>query len=45
LFASGRTLYYSDIGQELGIDLNKVVEICEELEKEQEIGVDVGISE
>ena len=44
LFTSGRTLYYSDIVQELGIDLEMVVDICEELENEKEIGVDAGVS-
>ena len=40
LFLTGRTLYYSDVVRELGIDLEMVVNIFEELEKEQEIGVD-----
>jgi len=44
LFQSGRTLYYSDIVQELGIDLEMVVDICGELEKELEIEVDAGVS-
>ena len=44
LFSSGRTLYYSDIVQELGIDLETVVEICNELEEEKEIGVDASVS-
>jgi DNA invertase Pin-like site-specific DNA recombinase len=39
LFSSGRTLYYSDIVQELGIELETVVEICNELEQEKEIAV------
>lgn len=43
LFQSGRTLYYSDIVQELKIDLETVVEICNELEKEKEIGIDAGV--
>jgi len=34
LFRTGRTLYYSDIVQELGIDIDLVVELCEELESE-----------
>ena len=44
LFSSGRTLYYSDIVKELGIDLETVVDVCDELEKEKEIGVDASIS-
>ena len=44
LFSSGRTLYYSDIVQELGIDLETVIEICNELEEEREIAVDAGLS-
>jgi hypothetical protein len=40
LFSTGRTLYYSDIVQELGIDLETVVDICRELQKDKEIGVD-----
>ncbi len=43
LFQSGVTLYYSDIVQELKIDLETVVEICNELEKEKEIGIDAGV--
>lgn len=43
LFSSGRTLYYSDIAQELGIDLELVVSLCKELEEEGEIGVDASI--
>ena len=43
LFQSGRTFYYSDIVQELKIDLETVVEICNELEKEKEIGIDAGV--
>jgi len=44
LFSSGRTVYYSDIVQELGIDLETVVEICNELEEEKEIGIDASVS-
>jgi len=44
LFQSGRTLYYSDIVKELGIDLETVVDVCDELEKEKEIGIDASIS-
>ena len=38
-FSNGRTLYYSDIVKELGIDLETVVEICNELERDKEIAV------
>ncbi len=44
LFSSGRTLYYSDIVQELKLDLETVVDICNELEEEKGIGVDASIS-
>lgn len=40
LFSSGRTLYYSDIAEELGLDLELVVDICQELQKGREIEVD-----
>lgn len=40
LFSSGKTLYYSDIAQELGLDLELVVDICTELQKQGEIAVD-----
>ena len=40
LFSSDRTLYYSDIAEELGLDLKLVVEICQELEEAGEIAVD-----
>jgi regulator of replication initiation timing len=40
LFSSGRTLYYSDIAEELGLDLELVVDICRELQQEREIKVD-----
>jgi len=45
LFASGRTLFYSDIVKELKLDLETVVDICNELEKEKEIGVDARVSQ
>lgn len=45
LFSDGRTLYYSDIVQELGLDLKTVVDICNELEEEKVIGVDAGVSQ
>ena len=40
LFASGETLFYSDIARRLRIDLPLVVEICQELQNEGEIGLD-----
>ena len=40
LFSSGETLYYSDIAQELGLDLELVVDICTELQKQGEITID-----
>jgi hypothetical protein len=39
LFATGKTLYYSDIEIELGIGLETVVEICNELMEAGEIDV------
>jgi len=43
LFSSGRTLYYSDIAEELGLDLKLVVDICHELQESGEIGIDGGV--
>jgi Mn-dependent DtxR family transcriptional regulator len=40
LFSSGRTLYYSDIAEELRLDLKLVVDICRELEENGEVKVD-----
>lgn len=40
LFSKGKTLYYSDITQELRLDLELVVNICNELQKQGEITVD-----
>jgi len=40
LFATGRTLYYSDIARELGLDLRMVVDICDALQTQGEITVD-----
>jgi DNA-binding Lrp family transcriptional regulator len=42
LFDSGRILYYSDIANELNIDLEKVVKICEELLREGKVIVENG---
>jgi len=44
LFTSGRTLYYSDIVTELRLDLEMVVGICGELQKEGKIVVDGSLS-
>lgn len=44
LFSTGRTLYYSDIAEELGLDLEMVVEICNELQQSREISIDAGVS-
>lgn len=38
LFRKGETLYYSDIAEKLGLDLEQVVEICNELVGKGEIG-------
>ena len=45
LFESGRTLYYSDIVKELRLDLETVVDICNELQKNKEIGIDARVSQ
>jgi len=39
LFSEGRTLYYSDIAKELQLDLELVVDSCNELMNEGEISV------
>ena len=39
LFKTGRVLYYSDVVEELGIDLRSVVEICDELKGDGELAV------
>ena len=39
LFATGETLYYSDIAERLGLDLELVVEICNELKEQGDIEV------
>ena len=44
LFSTGRTLYYSDIAEELRLDLEMVVEICNELQESGEISIDAGVS-
>jgi regulator of replication initiation timing len=40
LFSNERTLYYSDIAEELRLDLKLVVDICHELQESGEIGID-----
>jgi len=40
LFLTGRTLYYSDIAEELKLDLKLVVDICREFQENKEIGID-----
>ncbi len=45
LFTSGRTLYYSDIVQELRLDLETVVDICNELQKNKEVTIDDRVSQ
>ena len=40
LFSNGQTLYYSDIAEQLGVDLKSVVDVCRELQENKEIGVD-----
>ena len=40
LFLTGRTLYYSDIAEELELDLKLVVDICREFQENKEIGID-----
>lgn len=44
LFSTGRTVYYSDIAQELGISLQLVVEICKQLQAAGDIAVDDRVS-
>jgi regulator of replication initiation timing len=43
LFSNERTLYYSDIAEELRLDLKLVVDICHELQESGEIGIDDGV--
>jgi hypothetical protein len=40
LFVKGETLYYSDIAEQLDLDLELVVDICSELQQSGEIEVD-----
>jgi len=40
LFLTGRTLCYSDIAEELKLDLKLVVDICREFQENKEIGID-----
>ena len=43
LFSTERTLYYSEIAEELGLSLPLVVDVCKELRDAGEIAVDAGI--
>jgi regulator of replication initiation timing len=43
LFSSGRTLYYSDIAEELRLDLELVVAICHELQESGELRIDESV--
>ena len=43
LFKSGRVFYYSDIVKELKLDLETVVDICNELQESGQIEVDASI--
>jgi regulator of replication initiation timing len=43
LFSSGRTLYYSDIAEELKLDLELVVDLCQELQESGKISADGSI--
>jgi len=43
LFESGRTLYYSDIVKELKLDLETVVDICNELMESGAVAVDARV--
>ena len=45
LFKKGDTLYYSDIVKKLNIDLEMVVDICTELQKQKIIEIDAELSE
>lgn len=40
LFSTGKTYYYSDLAEELGLPLRTIVEICRELQANGEIGLD-----
>ena len=40
LFQAGETLFYSDIAKRLRLDLQTVVEICQELIEAEEIEID-----
>lgn len=39
LFAKGKTLYYSEVAEKLRLDLQTVVEICNELQQNGEIEI------
>ena len=44
LFSNGQTLYFSDIAEQLRVDLKSVVDVCRELQENGEIGVDNSVS-
>jgi hypothetical protein len=44
LFEKGKVLYYSDIVEQLSLDLELVVDICNQLRKLGEIEIDASIS-
>ena len=44
LFSSGRTLYYSDIAEELRLDLKLVVDLCLELQVSGEVEIDESVT-
>ena len=44
LFKQGKILYYSDIARKLHLDLELVVDICNELQKQGEIAIDARVS-
>ena len=39
LFNTGKEYYYSDIAQEFGLSLKAVVDICREMQENEEIGI------
>ncbi len=45
LFSEGKTLYYSDIAVELRLDLELIVDICNELQEQGEITIDARTSQ
>jgi len=43
LFSEGKVLYYSDIAENLGLDLKMVVDICDKLQKRGVIEIDANV--